>query len=230
MAPTINIQAPTESNAAKTATRVPSGSNLSRVDPRTPRQVDVDIIEEKIIPDAAVPDPRERDLPAVPSESIHSNRPSPVPQSTSLHQATATRTPGTQRTVVPPTQDGSPRNLAGTASLQDSTRGAGVSVPIHNLAPTSAPSPRTTAAVTAPTHLDGANFAGGSGRLEGRDKVHVIDALNGSLDEAMPWDRVTQRLYSWAMVWEEESFSRALENISLGKQVSWLIIPRVASC
>jgi hypothetical protein len=76
--------------------------------------------------------------------------------------------------------------------------------------------------VTAPTHLGevpeftGAGYPG----PHGRDTIHVLDTGNGNLADPMPWDRITQRLYSWAMVWEEETFARALENISLGKQVS----------
>lgn len=34
-----------------------------------------------------------------------------------------------------------------------------------------------------------------------------------------PWDLVTQRLYGWALVWEEDSFVRALERMALGFQV-----------
>lgn len=217
-APTITIQAPTESNVAKTGTRVPSGSTLSRAEPRTPRtatHVEVDIVEEEVLPDAAVPDPRERDLPAVPSESIHSHRPSPVQQSTSLHQ-TALRAPATERAAPLPSQYASPRTAPATAVDQKSHLG------LSGNAPELIQSPRTTTAmVTAPTHLAEADLNGaGYPGQPGRDTIHVLDTGYGNLADPMPWDRITQRLYSWAMVWEEETFARALENISLGKQVS----------
>jgi hypothetical protein len=216
-APTITIQAPTESNVAKTGTRVPSGSNLSRAEPRTPRtatHVEVDIVEEQVLPDAAVPDPREWDLPAVPSESIHSHRPSPVQQSTSLHQ-TAPRTPATERMAPLPSQHASPRTAPATAVDQRSQLG------LNGNAPELIQSPRTTTAmVTAPTHLAEADLIGaGYPGQPGRDTIHVLDTGYGNLADPMPWDRITQRLYSWAMVWEEETFAKALENISLGKQV-----------
>jgi len=53
-----------------------------------------------------------------------------------------------------------------------------------------------------------------------RDKLHIFDPISPRLEDPTPWDLVTQRLYSWALVWEEETFLRALENISLGHQVS----------
>lgn len=34
-----------------------------------------------------------------------------------------------------------------------------------------------------------------------------------------PWDVVTQRLYSWALVWTQDDFVRALEHVALGHQV-----------
>jgi hypothetical protein len=35
-----------------------------------------------------------------------------------------------------------------------------------------------------------------------------------------PWELVAHRLYSWAVVWEDDYFSRALESISIGRPVS----------
>ncbi|WOO84925.1 uncharacterized protein LOC62_06G008435 [Vanrija pseudolonga] len=54
-------------------------------------------------------------------------------------------------------------------------------------------------------------------------------AFHGSVDmpqmkstvPAAPWDLVTQRLYGWALVWEEDSFVRALERMALGFQVKF---------
>lgn len=34
-----------------------------------------------------------------------------------------------------------------------------------------------------------------------------------------PWDLVTQRLYSWAMVWEEDSLQRSLASVSVNQEV-----------
>jgi hypothetical protein len=38
-------------------------------------------------------------------------------------------------------------------------------------------------------------------------------------EKAEPWNLINQKLYSWALVWEEETYKRALENISLGHQI-----------
>jgi hypothetical protein len=38
--------------------------------------------------------------------------------------------------------------------------------------------------------------------------------------KADPWGLITQRLYAWALVWEENMFIKAMEEISLNKQVS----------
>ncbi|RXK38177.1 hypothetical protein M231_04551 [Tremella mesenterica] len=60
-----------------------------------------------------------------------------------------------------------------------------------------------------------------------KDMIHIYDpeqlqqapSSGGGGGVIPPWDLITQRLYSWALVWEDESFVRALENVSLGKQV-----------
>ena len=52
----------------------------------------------------------------------------------------------------------------------------------------------------------------------GRDRIHVTDSM--PTDERVdPWNLVTQKLYSWALVWEEETFVRAMERMSLGSQI-----------
>lgn len=51
---------------------------------------------------------------------------------------------------------------------------------------------------------------------------HRHSSYSGSVNTAdyvPPWDLVAQRLYSWALVWDEELFQNTLLNISLGKQV-----------
>jgi hypothetical protein len=51
------------------------------------------------------------------------------------------------------------------------------------------------------------------------DSPSSYDPLVPPLPSPAPWDIVTQRLYSWALVWMEKDFVDALENISLGSQV-----------
>jgi hypothetical protein len=45
------------------------------------------------------------------------------------------------------------------------------------------------------------------------------DPLLPALPSPRPWDVVTQRLFSWAMVWPPEDFVRSLETTALGHQV-----------
>ncbi|ODO06026.1 hypothetical protein L198_01254 [Cryptococcus wingfieldii CBS 7118] len=53
-----------------------------------------------------------------------------------------------------------------------------------------------------------------------RDILRITDPLaSGPSGGWRPWDLLTQRLYSWALIMEEKSFVRALEDISLGRQV-----------
>ncbi|WVO15544.1 hypothetical protein L204_103204 [Cryptococcus depauperatus] len=52
-----------------------------------------------------------------------------------------------------------------------------------------------------------------------RDRIHVVDPLHPPMGGWKPWDMLTQRLYSWALIIDEKSFVRALEDISLGRQV-----------
>lgn len=52
-----------------------------------------------------------------------------------------------------------------------------------------------------------------------RDRLHVVDSLYPTVAGWKPWDMLTQRLYSWALIMEEKSFVKALEDISLGRQV-----------
>jgi hypothetical protein len=54
---------------------------------------------------------------------------------------------------------------------------------------------------------------------ESSDMITIVRPDATAKPEPRPWDCVQQRLYSWAVVWEDSSFSHALEDISLGKQV-----------
>lgn len=45
------------------------------------------------------------------------------------------------------------------------------------------------------------------------------DPLMPTLPTPRPWDLITQRLYSWALVWPPEDFVRSLEATALGLQV-----------
>ncbi|KAK4685503.1 MFS transporter, UMF1 family, partial [Tremellales sp. Uapishka_1] len=178
--PTINILAPTASNVEGGSTRAPTRTP-TRASNHTPRQVDVDIVEEQVVPvtDAAYP-LTDKDLPAAPSESIRSNLPSsPIPFSTSVRTApprSAPRTPEMPKRAPSP----SPSSVIVTPKPK----------PV---------SPR-------PISTD-------------REKYRMTDPRLPHMDFPAPWEIVTQRLYSWALVWEEESFVRALEKISLGQQV-----------
>lgn len=52
-----------------------------------------------------------------------------------------------------------------------------------------------------------------------RDRIHMADSLYPPMAGWKPWNMLTQRLYSWALIMEEKSFVKALEDISLGRQV-----------
>ncbi|KAL7421133.1 hypothetical protein Q5752_004018 [Cryptotrichosporon argae] len=189
--PTITIQAPTESHAPTThgflASRAASAASPTT---HTPGRIDVDIYEERVeqLPSAqgpsVVPDPSERDLPALPSDSVRSNRPSPVP---------STPSPLIQKTPTP-THRATPRNDSPRSRYGDGTQASPDTYPI--------------------VRESEIRPAGAT-----RDKLNLIDPLCPPMPEPAPWDLVTQRLYSWALVWEDDTFVRGLENISLGKQV-----------
>ncbi|WVR08957.1 hypothetical protein IAU60_006016 [Kwoniella sp. DSM 27419] len=49
--------------------------------------------------------------------------------------------------------------------------------------------------------------------------AYVLDPIQPRVRCWKPWDIISQRLYGWAMIVEEKSFSKALEEISLGRQV-----------
>lgn len=50
-------------------------------------------------------------------------------------------------------------------------------------------------------------------------KIKVHDSLSPTNTGPRPWDIVSQRLHSMAVVWEEDNFVRAMEAISLGGEL-----------
>ncbi len=62
-------------------------------------------------------------------------------------------------------------------------------------------------------------------RQDGVQDQEVLDSHNHSqhhrdeVNYPRPWDIATQRLYSWALVWPADEFTRALKKIALGYQV-----------
>ncbi|KAL7411952.1 hypothetical protein BDY24DRAFT_394041 [Mrakia frigida] len=61
----------------------------------------------------------------------------------------------------------------------------------------------------------------GVGGRAGREKEEFgEDPILPRLMEPRPWDLVTQRLYAWAVIWSMDDFTRALEEISLARQVN----------
>ena len=184
--PTINIQAPTESQATKSQ-RAVTPSGRSQGGSRNPRPDPTKTLKEPVMQDgtAAPFNPKERDLPPSPSEINRSIAPSPASKyifrRTSAQQSlTSVENPLTQL------HDQESQTVYKTADQESTGRPSS----IH------------------------------------RDKLHVIDPINPRMGDPAPWDLVTQRLYSWALVWEEHTFIRALENISLGNQVSSLEVKR----
>lgn len=70
----------------------------------------------------------------------------------------------------------------------------------------------------------GANPSSGVAGRENLNEILASSNFPPGISEAQwvfpkPWDVVTQRLYSWALVWMQEDFMRALEHIALGHQV-----------
>lgn len=232
LAPTIKIQAPTESNMGKTQSQ--RAVTPSQRGDRTPvvRRVEVDIIEEVDVhdlPEAALPSPKERDLPPPPSESIRSHRPSSVFESNSLPRPAVPslhrgETPMSLRealgspAIPPPTETAPPIIFPPPAApLAASSRIVPTNTQPSAVFFSTDVSDSQTAYKTAIQDLPPSTPPGQSVR---RDHLHFHDQTNSLPGEVMPWDRVMQRIYSWAMVWEESSFVRTMEEISLGKQVS----------
>lgn len=249
--PTIHVQAPTDSNLAKSDQRVFTPSIQSRTIPRSPSQAGAPVPVSVPPPDddaksyhshktvkthpTAVPDPIEKDLPPQASESIRSFRDSQTRERSSHKPSQA------PQSITSPPLGESVRNPASIArSLPASIA---PSIPARPTVPQSVPPVEVVRAshdmssptfVTAPTRqlpsqqmpvpLGAMNkfpetYMPQTPERREKDIIHVVEGSSPSIGQADPWDLVTQRLYSWALVWEDESFVRALEKISLGQQV-----------
>nr|XP_031858883.1 uncharacterized protein CI109_005702 [Kwoniella shandongensis]KAA5525955.1 hypothetical protein CI109_005702 [Kwoniella shandongensis] len=233
IAPTINILAPTESNVDgnRGSTRAPSPRIISRVmsqaaSQRLPDQVDTVIITEQTLPETAVPDPRERDLPPPPSESVKSHRPTSPPKSTPFNGNTI-RTPRTQPTTNWARERESVQSFQPDRYPPQPFDQPPRAVPIaqsrytaHAAAQNQQPQQDPASDIHMRMH-DQVLTSSKQAVSPPRDVIHVVDPLfsNNVTEGWQPWDRLTQTLYSWAMIAEEKSFVRALEDISLGRQV-----------
>lgn len=217
--PTINIQAPTESGVGRSSHRVPSGPTVSHATPRTaPGMPKRDIVFEApggVIHNEATPSGMDRELPPAPSESVKSNRPTPTARGVPLPEGAGTQysTPGdaSARLVSPPTNEA--HSAADPRRTQASSMYKTAPVAGTQYLPTNQHSPVPMHRLD-PTHLQG----GHTPEQNTRDVIHVTDS-NAEETFPDPWDLITQKLYSWGMVWDDETFVRAMERISLGEQV-----------
>lgn len=195
--PTINVQPPTESNIGKSSYRNRSGPTYSAATPRTPPGMPKgrDMVFEA--PGGVVHD--ERDLPAAPSESILSQRQSPVPQPDSMPALTYSPagTPDTHAGRLPQSRgpDSMPRSTA------------------FETAPDALPKSILQTSRTYMTPPQESHHG-----TPGRDRIHITDSMHTD-EKSQPWNLVTQKLYSWALAWPDEDYQRAQERISLGYQV-----------
>ncbi|WWC72987.1 uncharacterized protein I206_106951 [Kwoniella pini CBS 10737] len=236
--PTINVLAPTESGLGpngRPSTRAPSASVHSQAGSRGPSRtsntragpdhVEVTVIHEQPLPEAALPDPTERDLPAPPSENVRSHRPAPpsqsIPQTHTAHAAHASQAGTTHHKAQ--SHDG--RNQFAERSVYIDSPDAypptlTKPVPSSQVAPTKAP---TTTVHHSDIHMCPHNVMMSPPKHAvtppRRDLIRIIDPLLPQMEGWQPWDMLTQRLYSWALIAEEKSFVRALEEVSLGRQV-----------
>jgi hypothetical protein len=195
--PTINIQPPTESNIGESSYRNPSGPTYSAATPQTPPGMPKgrDMVFEA--PGGVIHD--DRDLPAAPSESLLSQRQSPVPQPDSMPALTHSPagTPGTRARGL--SQGQSPNGVPRSTAFE--TAPDGLPKSILQASRTYMTPPRESQHGT-----------------PGRDRIHVTDSMHTD-EKAQPWNLVTQKLYSWALAWPDEDYQRAQERISLGYQV-----------
>jgi hypothetical protein len=175
--------------------------------------------------------PMERDLPPAPSESIKSNRPTPTARGVPLPDSAATQysTPGnnTARMISPPTVDHN-GNVNGHSTSHGDMRNTQASTD-YKTAPAAPsqyiPTQHQYQFAPVPTHQQQSPQPQRQQQQEHqrqrdqpRDIIHVTDT---NAEDTLPdsWDLVTQKLYGWAMVWDDETFVRAMERISLGEQV-----------
>lgn len=213
--PTINVQPPTESNARTRLASIPS-----RTDPRTPFRTEIDLMEEQIIPGSGMAEKSLPDTPEAKGQSVRSTAPSPEDvrggggrgrgEAADYFDHDQYRQDLARSNNTTPTIQQNPPRAPRSAA------GNGNNIPHHRSTERSEISPITQDAVTAPTHITQHYPTTDSKR--GQDIIHVREAVEPVL-EMGPWDHVTQRLYAWALVWEDETFTKALESLALGKQV-----------
>lgn len=197
--PTIHVQAPKESNVAKTATRVPSASAQSRASGmRTPGQADAELggtVHEHGAVDKDLPPPPGEAMPAW-RQSAHPPYPTaPLPAAPQVTANTPPRQTSIERQSEP------------------------LMFPVARLPSGSPPSSHTAAPIAPATHPKYQDTAQTTHTGHHADTNGPSDTFHTAQSQPPPWDLVQQRLYSWAMIWEEQSFVRCLEAISLGKQV-----------
>ncbi|KAK8843968.1 hypothetical protein IAR55_006760 [Kwoniella newhampshirensis] len=225
IAPTINILAPTESNpGGKGSTRAPSNSAISIAASRaptkmTPDRIDITVVKQQAFPETAVPRPQERDLPSPHSESVKYQRPSPaLSKSRTLDESSRTKAYTAGRATIqsfqpdmypPPPFNQVPKSVSVFQAAQTSRAGA------------QSPAGRKSSGNIHKRARDQIITPPKPPFSPTRDVIHVIDPLFANAVTAgwQPWDRLSQTLYSWAIIAEEKSFVRALEEISLGRQV-----------
>ncbi len=124
--------------------------------------------------------------------------------------------------VQPPTANGSHQGEARSdnqATPRATSRSIGPDT--DGVAPSTAhtPSPPATASrgVQVPS-VPGIRVAKTSPVAAPPPPISPIDPLCPPLPFPRPWDVVTQRLFSWAVVWMQDDFVRALETTALGGQ------------
>jgi hypothetical protein len=120
----------------------------------------------------------------------------------------------TQSGSSTPVQNHAPRPA--TAYAKSAANGNGeTNGPSHRSQYPTEPSAITQDAVTAPTHFTR------HPEKHSKDIIYVKEAIEVA-PELGPWDHVTQQLYTWALVWEDDSFTKALEGLALGRQVEMM--------
>lgn len=288
--PTINVLPPTESNMGnnKASTRASPRSrtfSASKSHPSTtvggrmaPDDGRIDVITEQPLSVGAMPDPREKELPPQPSESVKNQPPDPtlfdnmtaaqrtqpgtvtgsaIPKNMAQSaysygppdqyppSAPRLRTANTQvqsaadvgvnagivtgsiygTAIEPPTTSFFPGQTMRHIAVPGTTVPPAPVSPMHSdpVPPTSQPFSEPLSTIHMRLHETKSSpftaTAPGKSTSAPRDRIHVVDPLFSPMAGWKPWDMLTQRLYSWALIMEEKSFVRALEDISLGRQV-----------
>ncbi|ORY33094.1 hypothetical protein BCR39DRAFT_557284 [Naematelia encephala] len=204
--PIINIQAPTESHMTRSQRNVtPSARSVGgdRVPSRASGNNEDDRIME--VP-GAMPDPRERDLPPTPSESIRSQIPS------SGHPNA--RTPLAEFVNERPFRPSPPPAMT-VPMPQQNDIGPTFSNPTLGDKKIFYPEAQTTYQTAVETQPSSESVV---------DKIRLREKEAGGTGKLTIWEEIGQRIFSWAVLWTEEQLKHELEEISLGKQVDDLAL------